>query len=86
MMLLSGVIEMPCRIISGVIADRHYMTAFHQVIICIFGTGLMEMLCAAISGLPGEITHFKLNLKKYLPGAIMTTAECLKHGSCPLLK
>ena len=63
MMLLGGVVEMPCRIINGVIADRHYMTAFHQVIIYIFGTGLMEMLSAAISGLPGKITQLKLNSK-----------------------
>ena len=59
---------MPCRIINGVVADRHYMTAFHQVIIYIFGTGLMEMLCAAVSGLPGNIIYLKLSLNsKYLP-------------------
>lgn len=62
MMLLGGVLEIPSRVVNGVVADRHYMTAYNQQVLYICLAGLMILLCAIFSGLPGKLIWINILL------------------------
>jgi len=54
-LIAGGVMEMISRPLNGWIADRRIMTAVHQYALCTFIASVACILCAIISGLPGEL-------------------------------
>ena len=59
MMLFAGVVEIPCRIANGFLADRHIISSLSQFAICIFCAGFMSLLCAIFSGIAGKFTAYQ---------------------------
>ncbi|XP_067951518.1 monocarboxylate transporter 12-like [Watersipora subatra] len=52
-LMISGFVEIPCRISNGLFADKKLITSTAQYALALFIPGLMCLICAQVSGLAG---------------------------------
>ena len=55
--MISGIVEIPCRIGNGFLSDRKYMTATSQYTLCLLVAGLLTLLATLLPGVAGKILH-----------------------------
>jgi len=53
LIMIGGILEVPCRIGNGWLADKQVMTALNQYCVCVLISGSTCLFCAAVSGIPG---------------------------------
>jgi len=56
LLMIGGLIELPCRAINGIIVDRHIITAANQFTLYTFIAACTSVTTAAISGVKGRKT------------------------------
>ena len=54
LLAVSGLSEVPCKILSGCFADRKYVSVTIHVAFYMFLTSVCALLCGLISGLAGK--------------------------------
>ena len=67
LLMIGGLIELPCRAINGIIADRHIITRVNQFILYTFIAACTSLTTAAISGVEGRIITSPLTRDKTSP-------------------
>lgn len=53
-MVFSGIVEIPCRICNGFLADRKYMSATAQYTLCLFMCGALTLGATYLPGTAGR--------------------------------
>ena len=58
MLTVAGCIEMPCRIINGLIADRCFIYALSHLGLWLAVTATCAVICITVTGIVGMYTNF----------------------------